>query len=251
MLRSALTSVGVRALVLAVALAVVMLAPADGPPAEAVEPGVNCSSYDGTTCVVEIGDIWFCNVAFSVEACPTSVRAGDTVRWDYANTGLFFHTTTDCGIDCDSPTGSPLWDSDRLLPGESYEFTFDTPGTYLYYCTIHPSTQRGTIRVLESATTPTPGSISTSTPTATAPTPTATPPTPTATPSTAAAIGDVNCNSNVDSIDAALVLQLVAGLVDTLSCEENADTNADGTTNSIDAALILQFTAGLIDTLPV
>lgn len=237
MLRNALTSAGVRALALVAALAVVVLAPSDGPSAEAVEPGVNCSSYDGTTCVVEIGDIWFCNVAYSVEACPTSVRAGDTVRWEYANTGLFFHTTTECGSDCDSPTDSPLWDSGRLLPGESYAYTFNAPGTYLYYCTIHPSTQRGTIRVLEAATTPTA-------------TPTPGPPQ-TPTPPPSASTGDVNCNSSVDSIDAALVLQLVAGLVSSLPCEENADTNGDGTINSIDAALILQFSAGLIGTLPV
>jgi hypothetical protein len=61
--------------------------------------------------------------------------------------------------------------------------------------------------------------------------------------------GDVNCDGNVNSIDAALVLQFDAALIASLPCQ-NADVNADGATNAIDAALILQFDAGLIDSLP-
>ncbi len=62
--------------------------------------------------------------------------------------------------------------------------------------------------------------------------------------------GDVNCSGSVDSIDAALVLQLGAGLARALPCQENADVNADGRIDSIDAALILQFDAGLLGRLP-
>ncbi len=196
----------------------------DAASVQAVEPGVNCSAYDGETCVVDIGDIWFCEDLYTEGVCPTSIRVGDTVRWEYDSSGIFFHTTTECGADCDSPVPVPLWDSDRLLPGESFEFTFTTPGIYDYYCTIHPTTQRGMIRVLEQDAPPTvpPGGTT----------------------------GDVNCNGSIDSIDAALVLQLTAGLVGSLSCQENADTNGDGVTNAIDAALILQFNAGLIGALP-
>lgn len=92
------------------------------------------------------------------------------------------------------------------------------------------------------APTPTNTSTATNTPTAT-PTPT---PTATATPP----IGDVNCDGEVDAIDAALILQLNAGLIGTLPCEMKADVSGDGAVNPIDAALILQFVAGLIDTLP-
>lgn len=62
--------------------------------------------------------------------------------------------------------------------------------------------------------------------------------------------GDVNCDHNVNSIDAALVLQLGAGLLSSLTCGAAADTNHDGQVNAIDAALILQYSAGLLTSLP-
>ena len=62
--------------------------------------------------------------------------------------------------------------------------------------------------------------------------------------------GDANCDSEVNSIDAALALQRNAGLTGALPCEENADVDGDGEVSSIDAALILQFVAGLLASLP-
>lgn len=62
--------------------------------------------------------------------------------------------------------------------------------------------------------------------------------------------GDVDCNTIVNSIDAALTLQLVAGLINTLACRANADTDVSGSINSVDVALILQKVAGLIPSLP-
>ena len=56
--------------------------------------------------------------------------------------------------------------------------------------------------------------------------------------------GDVNCDGRVDAIDAALVLQYGAALIDTLPCIENADLNGDGLVNAIDAFLILTIVAG-------
>ncbi len=57
--------------------------------------------------------------------------------------------------------------------------------------------------------------------------------------------GDVTCDESISAIDAALVLQLDAGLLTVLPCPENADVNDDGSTNALDASLILQFVAGL------
>ena len=64
-------------------------------------------------------------------------------------------------------------------------------------------------------------------------------------------LGDVDCSSEVNSIDAALVLQFDAGLLGEAPCESQADVNLDGFINSIDATLILQLDAGLLDRLPV
>ncbi|MCH8008255.1 MAG: dockerin type I repeat-containing protein [Chloroflexi bacterium] len=77
--------------------------------------------------------------------------------------------------------------------------------------------------------------------------PTFTPLPPTSTP---VLFGDANCDGVVDAIDASLVLQLEAGLISALPCEEKADVNGDGLLNSLDAVLILQFAADLIPQLP-
>ena len=41
-------------------------------------------------------------------------------------------------------------------------------------------------------------------------------------------------------------MPLDAGLIGSLACESAADVNGDGSVNSIDAALILQINAGLL-----
>lgn len=58
--------------------------------------------------------------------------------------------------------------------------------------------------------------------------------------------GDVNCSGETNSIDAALVLQKTAGLIDRLACEEEGDVNGDDILNAVDAALILKYAAGFI-----
>ncbi len=86
-------------------------------------------------------------------------------------------------------------------------------------------------------------------PTATDVPPTATGAPPTATPTTPLTNvpGDVDCSGFTNAIDAALILQLSASLVDALACDGNADLSRDGLIDSIDAAIVLQCVAALFD----
>ncbi len=58
--------------------------------------------------------------------------------------------------------------------------------------------------------------------------------------------GDANCDGIVSSLDAVLVLQVDAGLLDRAPCHIQADASFDGIVNSLDAAIILQREAGLL-----
>jgi len=82
-----------------------------------------------------------------------------------------------------------------------------------------------------------------------APTPTPTG-APTATPTSQGVLGDANCDGTINSIDAAIILQVTAGLLASAPCAQNADVNHDGQINSIDASLVLQVAAGLLSGFP-
>src|SRR4029077_10785303 len=100
---------------------------------------------------------------------PSSVtiHPGDQVRWTWGASG---HSTT---------SGSPgqpngIWDSGIRNQGATFTRTFNSTGTFPYYCTPHGGccAMVGTVAVVASTPTPTPHP--TSTPTAT-PHPTSTP----------------------------------------------------------------------------
>ena len=57
-------------------------------------------------------------------------------------------------------------------------------------------------------------------------------------------LGDVDCDGEITSLDANIVLQLAAGLIQSLPCQEVADFNHDGSIDPLDALLILQTVAG-------
>ena len=65
-------------------------------------------------------------------------------------------------------------------------------------------------------------------------------------PSVLVPAGDSNCDYAVSSIDTALILQYVAGLLSDLTCAEQADVNASSEVDAVDAALVLQIVAGLL-----
>jgi len=127
------------------------------------------------TVTVAVGDAWFCSSDYQGGVCETSIDAGDTVVWDFSG-ALIPHTTTECGSSCDAPSDAPLWTSGTVSDGRTYSYTFSQPGTYLYYCQIHPDIQRGRIIVREAQLEPTAQAPST-TPVATAPAGNSLPPT--------------------------------------------------------------------------
>ena len=66
---------------------------------------------------------------------PNSVTidAGDTIVWE--NTDNAAHTATS-GSPEDGPSG--YFDSNLIMSGGSYSVTLDDPGTYDYFCMVHP-----------------------------------------------------------------------------------------------------------------
>ena len=76
--------------------------------------------------------------AIAFEPAEITVNAGTTVTW--TNSDDLPHTVTkDGGPGAD-------FDSGDLEPGDTFEQTFDEPGTVDYVCTIHPG-QTGTVIV--------------------------------------------------------------------------------------------------------
>ena len=73
---------------------------------------------------------------FAISPRALLVPVGTTVRW--TNNDSVAHTVT-------SDAGP--FDSGTLLPGESFEFLFDTSGSYAYFCSIHPE-MVGTVTVV-------------------------------------------------------------------------------------------------------
>ena len=65
------------------------------------------------------------------------IQAGDRIRW--TNLDGAFHTVTS-GNPGDADAGT-LFDA-SLNPGESFEFTFEVPGEYRYFCRPHSAGMR-------------------------------------------------------------------------------------------------------------
>jgi plastocyanin len=81
-----------------------------------------------------------------------TVPKGTKVTWK--NNSGTAHTATDDpskasnSADVSLPSGAKSWDSGNIDPGQSYSYTFDTPGTYKYVCVPHESAgMLGTITV--------------------------------------------------------------------------------------------------------
>ncbi|MER6665032.1 cupredoxin family copper-binding protein [Amycolatopsis japonica] len=101
-----------------------------------------------------------------------TVRAGDTVTWMQHDQAPHDVVTTSAPVAFRSP---------QLSAGQSWSYTFTKPGTYSYYCSVHPD-MRATVTVLAAETptkhpSPTPSKQTTARPTASSPPSSTSPPT--------------------------------------------------------------------------
>src|ERR1700716_2758729 len=81
----------------------------------------------GATVTVTVGDGGFIFTPSSV-----TIQPGDTVQWTWSSSG---HSSTSGNPG--SPNG--LWDSGILNQGATFSHTFNTVGSFPYYCTPHGS----------------------------------------------------------------------------------------------------------------
>ena len=82
--------------------------------------------------------------AFSPAAL--TVRVGDTVTWMQHDQAPHDVVTTSAPVAFRSP---------QLSAGQSWSYTFSQPGTYQYYCSVHPD-MRASVTVLPAPTTAAP-----------------------------------------------------------------------------------------------
>ena len=75
----------------------------------------------------------------SIQPFPTvTIQANDSVIW--RNQDDIPHTVT-------GTTSEFIWDSDIILPGESFFYNFTTFGSFHYQCNIHPTVMTGVVQV--------------------------------------------------------------------------------------------------------
>lgn len=78
----------------------------------------------------------------SNQDASVTIQVGETVRWTHS--GSVQHTVTsgegaggNAGDGLPDGAGQGL-DSGTLSSGDTFEFTFNTAGTWTYYCEVHP-----------------------------------------------------------------------------------------------------------------
>ncbi len=87
----------------------------------------------------------------NLEFSPQTIRvtAGELVTWRNRE-GLPIQHTVTSGNPGDNDAGA-LFNSPVIDPGESWSYRFETPGTFIYFCEIHPDTMRNAIVIVDPA----------------------------------------------------------------------------------------------------
>lgn len=76
------------------------------------------------------------------EPVNLTVTIGETVIWRNMGAGMVHTATCDATEAADPahvrlPNGTTPWNSGLIQPGERWEYTFDVPGEYRYFCIPH------------------------------------------------------------------------------------------------------------------
>jgi plastocyanin len=172
-----------------------------------------------TTVTVTVGNNCFCFMPSSV-----TIHPGDTVHWTWSSTG---HSSTS------GTPGAPngLWDSGILNQGATFSHTFNTVGSFPYYCTPHGALfgMVGMVTVANSMPSPTP------TPTATpASTPTPTPAVSTS-PATNVASFSATLNGSVNPRGASTTVNFQYGLTTSYGSTTATQTKTGNTVQAVSA----------------
>lgn len=101
----------------------------------AASASVGSSAGDATSTAMQYAGASVSIVDFAFSPSYVEIPAGGSVSW--YNAGGAPHTVT---------STSGAFDSGTISPGGGYGVTLTVPGTYSYYCAIHPS-MGGTIVV--------------------------------------------------------------------------------------------------------
>jgi plastocyanin len=78
------------------------------------------------------------NFAFSPATITVVIGVNNTVTWHMEQSGIPYHTVT---------SDDNSWGSGHLTTGQNFTYTFASPGTYGYHCTLH-TYMKGTVIVL-------------------------------------------------------------------------------------------------------
>jgi plastocyanin len=79
---------------------------------------------------------------------PVTISVGETVTWTNESEITRHSLTHEANVDVGEAT---LFDSRTIGPGESFQQVFQTPGTFDYFCSIHPETMQATIIIEEAS----------------------------------------------------------------------------------------------------
>lgn len=98
---------------------------------------------------VDVGNIFFTDVASNTSnPAITVINVGDTVEWDWVTDGGT-HTTTSGSCQGGGCAPDGLWDHLITFENTLFSRTFNTPGTFTYYCIPHGPLMQGIVIVVQ------------------------------------------------------------------------------------------------------